>query len=255
MTALTADLQARIEAYLLGRLSDDEQARIEALMFEHEDVFEAIRDAEDDLIDRYLAGELAQPDCDAFEQVFAISATRKERIAFARMLSQGLTGTPADRAAPPAAAPRHARPSIARRFGIPASAALAAAIAIAWLATRRDPAVAPSETVATFALDRTELRRGAGSLPRLPLPRGTTAIRLQPELEAPPLAADYAVTLRRVEGPVVWQGTVRADEGGRFSVLVPAQLVGSGDYVLSLATPGTAPEDRVEYPFRVVARD
>jgi hypothetical protein len=109
--------------------------------------------------------------------------------------------------------------------------------------------------IATFSLSRNELRRGSGSLPRLALPRGTTAIRLQPELEAP-VPAGYAVTLRRIEGPVVWQETARADLGSdRFTATVPTRLLGAGDYVLSLAAPGAPPEDRAEYPFRIVVPD
>jgi hypothetical protein len=109
--------------------------------------------------------------------------------------------------------------------------------------------------IATFSLGRNELRRGSGSLPRLALPRGTTAIRLQPELEAP-IPAGYTVTLRRIEGPVVWQETARPDLGSdRFTVTVPTRLLGAGDYVLSLAAPGAPPEDRAEYPFRIVVPD
>jgi hypothetical protein len=87
-------------------------------------------------------------------------------------------------------------------------------------------------------------------------PEGTTTLRLLPALESPRPGAGYAVALRRVEGQIVWQGTARAEDGrDRVTVTVPAQLVGPGDYVLSLAAPGTPPDDRAEYTFRIVAPD
>jgi hypothetical protein len=135
------------------------------------------------------------------------------------------------------------------------------ALAIAWRSwlAPSNPGVSPSpdvRAVATFSLERIDSLRGAGSLPRLRLPEGTTTLRLQPALEAPSPGAGYAVALRRVEGQVVWQGTARAEDGrDRVTVTVPAQLVGPGDYVLSLAAPGTPPDDRAEYAFRIVAPD
>jgi len=267
MAALTPELQAKIEAYLLGRLPSEEQPQIEALLFEDDDMFEAIREAEDDLIDRYLADELPPADREAFEHAFATSASRQERIAIARALSQGLaSGSPAPDAVPPATVtPVQARrwASGARRFGLPAGAALVAVLAIAiawrnWLAPS-NPGVSPSpdeRSVATFPLERIDSLRGAGGLLRLRLPQGTTTLRLQPALEGPSPGAGYVVALRRVEGQVVWQGTARAENGrDRISVSVPVQLVAPGDYVLSLAAPGTPPDDRAEYTFRIVAPD
>jgi hypothetical protein len=102
MAALSADLQAKLDAYLLGRLSHGEQTQIETLLFEDDDVFEAVRDAEDGLIDRYLAGELTAADRAAFEHTFASSRSRQERIAFARALAHDLASrAPAQDTTPP----------------------------------------------------------------------------------------------------------------------------------------------------------
>ena len=144
--------------------------------------------------------------------------------------------------------------------------AAALVIAIGWrVATSAGPVVSPpapgdltatpsDRTVARFALARIDLRRSAGQLPRLVVPRGTTGVRLEPDLEAPVPDADYAVSLRRVEGQITWQGHTDAVHG-RIGVTVPAQLVGPGDYVLRLAAPGAALEASAEYPFRVAAGD
>jgi anti-sigma factor RsiW len=263
------DLAARLEAYLLGRLSDEDQARIEALLFEDDDVLDALRDAEDALIDRYLTGELARADREAFEHTFATSATRQQRIAFARLLSQGVAPATSVQEAPPAAADapvagRRARPR-ARRAVLAAGAALAVALvaAIAWRVRSNDvpgsgdPGSQPPDMpVATLRLDVTEVRRGPGSVPRLRVPPGTTAVYLEPELEATPPAAGEIATVRRVGGAVVWQETLRRQTGtGPGRVVVPAHLLAAGDYVLRLAAPGAPPEAGTEYLFRIVVQD
>jgi len=296
MAALNPDLLAKLDAYLLGQLSSGEQRQIEALLFEDEDVFDAIRDAEDDLIDRYLAGELAAADRAAFEHTFANSRSRQERIAFARALAHDLASrAPAQDATAPvvveaAGSDRASRGFAMRRWMLTGGATAAAAVAIAifWQAglaprnggagsTSPSPGTgaasgapansgvppAPGGTVqvppggpaiATFVLRSMELRRSTGNLPRVRVPEGTTAIRFEPEIETPLANVPYAVTLRRVEGAVVWEGTASA-ELGRLSVTVPARIVVPGDYLLRVAAPGVSPDDSAEYPFRVSIRD
>jgi anti-sigma factor RsiW len=287
MTPLNGDLQPKIEDYLLGRLARAEQSRIESLLFEDDEVFEAIRAAEDDLIDRYLAGELSPADKEAFERKFAASPLRQERIAMARTVSRALApGAPTRGIEPPttargtAPAPR-ARLAPAKWFSLPAGATLAAAliIGVVWLArltTRVDqvgpqqPAVQPTSPASTaptaatetlpapalFLLRRVELRRGAGSLPALRIPEGAAAIRLRAELEALMTSSRNAVALRRVEGSTVWRGWAQQDADRRtVTVTVPAQVLQPGDYVLSLAAPQSPPEDAAEYPFRVYRPD
>jgi pyruvate/2-oxoglutarate dehydrogenase complex dihydrolipoamide acyltransferase (E2) component len=278
MTPLNGDLQPKIEDYLLGRLARAEQSRIESLLFEDDEVFEAIRAAEDDLIDRYLAGELSSADKEAFERKFAASPSRQERIAIARTVSRALTPEAA-RAAEVATAPaRRAWLPSAKRLSLPAGAGLAAAliVAIVWLGrltTRVDqvgpqqPAVQPMSSASTvtteappapalFLLRRVELRRGEGRLPVLRIAEGTAAIRLRAELEAPMTTSRHAVALRRVEGSIVWRGWAQQDADRRtVTVTVPARVLEAGDYVLSLTAPESPPEDAAEYLFRVSRPD
>jgi hypothetical protein len=265
MAALSADLQAKLEAYLLGRLPHGEQTRIETLVFDDDEVLAAVRDAEDDLIDRYLAGALAAADREAFEKRFATSISRKERIAFARALADGLASGST------VAARRRSR------FVLPAVASLAAALVIgvalralvapdgARVVTPPSPAVGTGTTppsapvappsdppaVATLILPRVDLQRGGGTFLRLRVPEGATAVRFQAEVARPIAGARYAATLRRVEGDLVWQGDALVNVAQRhLSVTLPAELVQPGDYILRLAAPGASSD---EYPFRISA--
>lgn len=274
------DLQAKIEAYLLGRLPAEEQTRIEALLFEDRDALDLVRDSEDDLIDRYLAGELSAQDRAAFEQAFATSTSRRERIAFARALAESIAdGAEVDEPMTAAGTATDGRGwvSSGRRIVLPAGAAIAVALLVglvmrgranapedgaaspvlpAHLKTAPSPSARqgqgiPSDT-ATIVLQTAELRRSAGTLPRLRVPDGTAQVRLLPQIGASEGRGPYAATLRRVEGPVVWRGTTSAVvEGGRTSVTIPATSLTAGDYVLSLARPRARPDDALEYPFRI----
>lgn len=274
------DLQAKIEAYLLGRLPAEEQTRIEALLFEDRDALDLFRDSEDDLIDRYLAGELSAQDRAAFEQAFATSTSRRERIAFARALAESIAdGAEVDEPMTAAGTATDGRGwvSSGRRIVLPAGAAIGVALLVglvmrgranapedgaaspvlpAHLKTAPSPSARqgqgiPSDT-ATIVLQTAELRRSAGTLPRLRVPDGTAQVRLLPQIGASEGRGPYAATLRRVEGPVVWRGTTSAVvEGGRTSVTIPATSLTAGDYVLSLARPRARPDDALEYPFRI----
>jgi anti-sigma factor RsiW len=274
------ELQATIEAYLLGRLSAEEQTRIEALLFEDPDALDFFRDSEDDLIDRYLAGELSAHDRAAFEQAFATSTSRRERIAFARALAESLAdGAEVDEpmAATGTATGGRGWLSSGRRVVLPTGAAIAVALLVGLVVRSRvktpedgaaspvlpaplTPAPSPSarqgqgipSDTATIVLQAAEMRRSAGTLPRLRVPDGTAHVRLLPQIEASEGRGPYAATLRRVEGPVVWRGTTSAVvEGGRTSVTIPATSLTAGDYVLSLARPRARQDDALEYPFRI----
>jgi anti-sigma-K factor RskA len=81
---------SHIERYLLGRLPADERKRLEALVFEDEDTWSAVRDTEDDLIERYLGGSLSAGERRDFQRHFLASSSRRSMIVFARSLPGAL---------------------------------------------------------------------------------------------------------------------------------------------------------------------
>ena len=74
--------------YLLGNLSDQDQAQVEDRAFADAGYLGALQAAEADLIDSYIRGELSQPDRRQFERRFLTSPQRRSKVEFARALAR-----------------------------------------------------------------------------------------------------------------------------------------------------------------------
>lgn len=72
--------------YLLGELSESEQTAFEERFFEDDDLYEALRVTEDELIDQYVTDHLPPAQRPLFEQRFLTHPHRRERIELARAL-------------------------------------------------------------------------------------------------------------------------------------------------------------------------
>src|SRR5215472_7016895 len=70
--------------YLLGNLTEEEQARVEDRAFADPDCLSALETAEADLIDAYVRGGLPQADRRGFERRFLTSPRRRSKVEFAR---------------------------------------------------------------------------------------------------------------------------------------------------------------------------
>lgn len=88
---VTDDLMMR---YLLGDISDEEQVRLEEQYFVDDTVFEQLSAFEDELIDGYVRGELAEPQRKQFELHFLNSAQRRRKLAFAKSFTRYLSNLP-----------------------------------------------------------------------------------------------------------------------------------------------------------------
>lgn len=76
-----------IKNYLLGALSDEAQRReIEEKILLHDDFNEQLSIAEDELIDEYLGGNLADSEAKSFNRFFLITQERKQRLRLIRNL-------------------------------------------------------------------------------------------------------------------------------------------------------------------------
>jgi hypothetical protein len=74
--------------YLLGSLSEEEQAQVEHRAFADVRYLGALEAAEADLIDAYVRDELSQPERTAFERRFMVSTGRRGKVEFARALAR-----------------------------------------------------------------------------------------------------------------------------------------------------------------------
>lgn len=74
--------------YLLGGLSENERASLEARFFADDGEFEELEIAEGELIDRYVQKELSPADQRQFEKMLRTSPRLVERVEFARILAR-----------------------------------------------------------------------------------------------------------------------------------------------------------------------
>jgi hypothetical protein len=90
---MTAELDdALLGRYLLNECSGDEKARVEEQLFANDEVFERLRQIEEDLIDRHLAGGLAGDEHERFATAYAAPA-RRQRVMFSQALKELLSST------------------------------------------------------------------------------------------------------------------------------------------------------------------
>jgi hypothetical protein len=76
--------------YFLGTLSDEEKARLEESYFVDDAEFEEFEIQEEELIDRYVRGELSKDETDQLEKTFARSPRLIQRVQIARVLANRL---------------------------------------------------------------------------------------------------------------------------------------------------------------------
>ncbi len=74
--------------YLLGEMTEAEQAQFEESFFQDVELSELLSDVENDLIDEYVRRELSTPGRERFERHFLVSERRREKVGLARALLQ-----------------------------------------------------------------------------------------------------------------------------------------------------------------------
>jgi hypothetical protein len=227
---------ADCRAYLLGRLPPDAAERLEGRLLEEDDLFQAMRSAEDDLFDAFARGELTPDDRERFLARFGAD---RDRIAFARALA-ARTGPTASR-----------RPSV--WIPLAAAAALVVAAGAAWtLRSRRpaEPVPAPPASIAAVqppaapvavpvvALLSLSSTRAAGDRPTIEIPAASTDVDLRVRLNPADRFDRYAMELRSAADAVVWRAgdlKGRVEHGDLFvDARVPAAALPDGVYELAV---------------------
>lgn len=89
----------KLDGYLLGHLSDEESDALEVRLLHDRRFFDLAEAAEDDLVDRYVRGELKPDDRKRFERHLLPSDRLRERVATARALRSWTEGQRAPRIA------------------------------------------------------------------------------------------------------------------------------------------------------------
>jgi hypothetical protein len=74
--------------YLFGALPEEDLERFEARYLQDETLFEELQEIEDELIDDYASGALKTDQRSSFEQYFLRSTQRREKVEFARSMTE-----------------------------------------------------------------------------------------------------------------------------------------------------------------------
>lgn len=80
--------QSVIRQYLLGHLTDDEQANVEQRLVVEDDFFEELEVVKDEVVEEYLAGQLTTKEKQRLEEKFLASPEGRSRLGFTRALNR-----------------------------------------------------------------------------------------------------------------------------------------------------------------------
>jgi hypothetical protein len=276
-------LEHNMTRYLLGELSEQEQAALEEKYFSDPQVFNEVLRVESELVDAYARGQLSTEMRERFEQSYLKHPARRERVEFARALTTRID----ERERTPQSVQRISwkqrllavvggqRPAL--RF---ATALVVVLIVLAgvWLFvnTRRKqqreaaqippaqtpqgqeeraaqippetPKPSPNSNSVSLALTVGGVRSAeSGPTQTLVIPRDTTQAQILLDLEDDSYL-HYRVSLQKIGGPEIFtQTNIRprsTKAGARFVFRVPASRLTSGDYALTLG--GITPEGEVD---------
>lgn len=288
MTGTEPDPDAALKEYLLGGLTPGQREEIDERLLSEPEFHDEVRATGDDLIHAYLSDELARPDRERFESYFLASPRRQERVAFMRSLLAARDAVKAGRAST-VATPAPSRPSRPSRLtaAMPWAAALVVGLAGAGWSVgerrmrERDAAAAKAneaalrERVDSQAQELGELLRrlgegiGSGEIATWPLragiERGSSRadsfavtrqwIHLRVPLERVPPRPSYRASLQDVNGrEIAAFAGLKATAGANgpvLDVIVQAQLLGPGAFVLAVQEVTGTHEELHAAPFEV----
>ena len=241
MVTLPAENEERIVRYLLDEMGEEERLQLEDRLFHESEFFELVQSVENDLILRFLHGDLNSRLASRFNQVYMNAPARRARVESARVFAQAVRET--------AARPKHGA-VVGIRFSI---AAVAAVIILGALLAPRLRKQSVPETkrppvpisYASFLLEPGLTRSGGGSL--VTVPPGIEEVQLELALPDPAGHKVYRVVLGTPEHPGVWSGSATSKDA-TVVARVPAKALVAGDYTLELQADG---QDLATYCFRV----
>jgi hypothetical protein len=226
MMPLSDHDQAKIREYLLGRLSEAEQEKIEERLMVEDDLFEELEILKGELIEEYREGELTRKDRESFEGGFLSSREGRERQAFAIAM-----GCLAQHHQPQ---PAGVLERLAIFFRKPqwavATGALAVLMiaAIVWVRSPQQPSKFVAITLTSSAVTRSA---GDTQYPRITIPPDASELRISLTLPQPATpGARYRVELdnRRNRTSIQPSG----EDANSVSVVIPASQVPAGFYAV-----------------------
>lgn len=249
-----------LRRYLLGQMSEAEEAAVERAYLGSDEALEELRAREDELIEEYLAGGLEGAERERFERLFLASPLRIERLVFLRALMDRAAKAPLARAGP-------GRFSLAWRV----AAGLAVAVGAGLLVMRTSKPSATTSPASPPAAGPASPAPAVGAPRRVVLQLEVPAVREEENVPLLDLGdADEAVLevpLHARDAFTAHRGRVAAPDGtdafaspwqpsrSVLRVVVPSSALRDGRHVLVVeGRAGTGEETVGSYAFRVRRR-
>lgn len=232
------DDRDRLIAYLLHEMPEEEREAFAGRWFEDPALYEQLRMAEADLLDRYVRGGLAGNRRDRVERYLLDSEAQRRKLAFAAGLHAALPAL---------------RNSRWARVALSAAAALVLVAGLAiWLtlqnrslrrelaSARTNPPAVSAGGIYTVFLPG-EALRGSSPSPVVRVPAGAALVRLDVEVDGVEGSDSYAAVLSTA-GQTVWnEAPIRPAVHGTgvlVPVWVPAAVLQPANYTLTLTLRG-----------------
>jgi len=251
--------QETIRQYLLGQLSQEEQTQLEERLLADGAFYEELLIEEDELVDRYLRGDLSAQETEGFETHFLHSPGRQQQLRFAGALKKYVASEVATQSHEEPAVMELTDDHVAvigpppgqwRLFSLlhiqspVVGFALAAAVLVvvfgsAWVMVRnwsQRPQREPHDILAQVLTPGLSRDDRAG-IKKFDIPAGKDTVRLQMDLAADDYQV-YRALLQDAAGTVILQqdGLKAQNLNGRFAVIVDvaAKLLPAGYYQIKL---------------------
>jgi hypothetical protein len=223
-----------LKAYLLGRATDADAARVEERLLEDEQLFATLQSVEDDLFDDYARKKMSAEDAQRF---LAKYGDQRDRLAFAGALAARTSRKAVD------------NQSNVRWGWMPLAMAASLVLAVGSYLMLRTAPVLPAESAArqaetaalptVLALLSLGGSRAEGAASVISLPKDTGAIQLRVRLNPADRFDRYAMELRSSSNLVVGRADDRrpTTEAGDLVIegTVPAVTVIDGSYELAVS--------------------
>ena len=251
--ALNNHEQGRIREYLLGRLTDEEEEKVEARLMVDDDLFEELEISKGELLEEYCAGELSQTDRRALEAGYLASPEGRQRYTFSRALERLPERQPA-----PAPVPSPRRVGFFDRIRAylnwqRLAFATGSVVLVMTLATmlllRRPPVFVSVDLTSNVA------NRAPGARQYQPVRFSTDTDEVRFALKLPPSATPRSRYIVELDNQTdVTTFTPLAQNDSSILVAIPAKQLPPGIYALRLQaqlSDGTSQPEPWEYYFQV----
>ena len=221
--------QVRIREYLLGKLTDDDQEKIEERLMVEDDLFQELEISKGELIEEYRAGELSQNEQQSFAR-FLWTPEGRRRHTFA--VAIGCLDRTSPQPQPISWLERFRWLIQKPQWAVPAvaSAALMVIVAVVGIRSLLQPTKFVAITLTNNAISRAA---GDNQYPKVTVPSDASELRITLTLPEPAIeGAHYSVELDNRREITTFEPS--GQNANSVSIVIPTRKVPPGLYALTI---------------------